>query len=257
MRWSAFALAVLLVIFAAFWGDAHGAVVAVTAEPYAPDEDELSVTAQKEEAVSGNETPRVLIYHTHTHEAYAQGSVRYAETGAFRTADAEFSVVRVGKELARILQEDYGIGVLHDTADYEPPKLGTAYVRSLTGLKQYMAEYPELQLCIDLHRDAYSKGLTRNVDGQYAPLMLVVGNGVGFSTTWDWEKNQTLAQNITDALNLEISGLCRKLRVKNGRYNQHISSGCILVEVGHNENTLQEALTSMVPLAKVLAGMIS
>ena len=77
------------------------------------------------------EKPSILIYHTHTHEAYEQVSDDpYEALEAWRTTDADHSVVRVGDELARLL-EDFGFEVTHDATDHEGSDLSTAYTRSL------------------------------------------------------------------------------------------------------------------------------
>ena len=104
---------------------------------------------------------RVYIYHTHTYEAYEMdGENKYTPTETWRTADHDFNMVRVGAELAARLREA-GIFVQHDTTDYEPPRLSTAYSRSLVGLQKAAEEGYDLY--IDLHRDSYSKGNGANV----------------------------------------------------------------------------------------------
>jgi stage II sporulation protein P len=205
--------------------------------------------------------PQVMIYHTHSHEAYEKGNLNYKETGQWRTADTRYNIIRVGSELTQILQNQYGLSVLHDTTDHEPPKLGTAYTRSLKTLSAAAKANPSLKVFIDLHRDAYSKGMTRfvEIDGkEVAQIMLVIGTGEGssgngFSEKPDWEKNYQLADQITKGLQEIHPDLARAIRVKTGRYNQHISTGCILIEAGHNENTLEQVLNAMPYLAKVLA----
>ena len=95
---------------------------------------------------------KVYLYHTHTYEAYEMdGENRYTPTETWRTADHRYNVVRVGEELAARLREA-GIYVTHDTTDYEPPRLSTAYSRSLEGIKKAAEEGYDLY--IDLHRDS-------------------------------------------------------------------------------------------------------
>jgi hypothetical protein len=102
---------------------------------------------------------RILIYHTHTNEAYrkAPGDT-YQETEAWRTADQSHSVVRVGEVLVELL-EDRGFDVIHEVTNHEPPDLGTAYERSLKTIEGYPKNF---DLYIDLHRDAYTRGLQDN-----------------------------------------------------------------------------------------------
>ena len=192
--------------------------------------------------------PTVLIYHTHTHEAYEQ--VRddpYEAVEAWRTTDNSHSVVRVGQELAHCL-EARGFEVTHDVTDHENDTLSTAYTRSLNTLKRYEAPF---DLYIDLHRDAYIKGMKlRYTDAQgnaYAQPMLLIGNGNGFDEKPFYTENLAFAKNLTERLNALMPGLCKDVLVKDGRYNQHIGVFSVLIEVGHNKNTLREALNT-VPL---------
>lgn len=200
--------------------------------------------------------PRVLIYHTHTHEAYSQAEDDpYEETEAFRTADPAHSVVRVGEALGSLL-EQYGFLVTHDTTDHEPPKLSTAYARSLATLEGYEEEF---DLYIDLHRDAYNSTMAEcaHFGGQeLAQLMVLIGNGGDYEIKPDYEANLSFARRLTDCINKKAPGVCREVMVKNGRYNQHIGTPAILVEVGHNENTLQQALSSMPVLADALKAVL-
>ena len=95
---------------------------------------------------------RVYIYHTHTYEAYEPDAEnRYQQTEAWRTADERYNIVRVGEELARHLRAA-GIEVNHNTTAYEPPRLSTAYSRSLEGITRAAEEGYDLY--IDLHRDS-------------------------------------------------------------------------------------------------------
>lgn len=198
------------------------------------------------------ECPRVLIYHTHTHEAYIQTeSDPYEETEVFRTADPAHSIVRVGEALAGLLRQ-YGFTVVHDTTDHEPPKLSTAYARSLTTLESYEESF---DIYIDLHRDAYNDSMAScaHFGGQeVAQLMVLIGNGGDYEVKPDFEANLSFARRLTDCINQKAPGVCRDVMVKNGRYNQHIGTPAVLIEVGHNENTLQQALSAMPVLADAI-----
>ena len=194
----------------------------------------------------------ILIYHTHTHEAYAQDSSDpYEAIETWRTADEEHSVVRVGSALASLLT-DLGYRVIHDKTDHEQDSIDDAYLRSLETLKGYQESF---DLRIDLHRDAYVDGLQNSLEGSdgqsYAQLMLLVGRGDQYPENErpPYEENLAFAQRLTNELNARIPGICRNVTVKSGRYNQHTDKRCILVEVGHNLNTLDEALASIPCLA--------
>ena len=198
---------------------------------------------------------RVLIYHTHTHEAYRKlADDAYVETAAWRTKDNRHNVVFVGERLAEELTAR-GFEVIHDVTDHELESLGTAYTRSLETMRKYLGD---ADVFIDLHRDAYSENGSGNpksvsVNGaDTARLMFLVGNGVGFTEKPYYAENFELATILTARVNALADGLCRPVMVKDGRYNQHVSPRALLIEVGHNENTLDEALNAMPYLADAM-----
>ena len=209
---------------------------------------------------------RILIYHTHTYEAYepTEGNT-YVQTEKWRTMDSECNVVRVGEELSQLLKAA-GFEVFHDTAAYEPPALSTSYARSLKMLEDSLARGEKYDLYIDLHRDAYTASMANQNtvqvgDMRLARLMMLIGKGtgqtgVGYDVKPEWEKNYELAQNITDSLNQQVQGICKPINLKTGRFNQHIASCCILVEVGNNKNTLEEALAAMPYLADAIRDVL-
>lgn len=201
------------------------------------------------------DAPSILIYHTHTHEAYAQDSDDpYEAVETWRTTDAEHSVVRVGTALAEALTE-LGYRVIHDTTDHEQDALSSAYLRSLETLESYEESF---DLRIDLHRDAYVDGLQTCLmddDGrEYAQTMLLVGRGDAYTGDEKppYDENLAFAQLLTNEMNARIPGICRNVTVKKGRYNQHTDKRCILVEVGHNLNTLEQALATVPCLSEAI-----
>ena len=202
----------------------------------------------------------IVIYHTHTTEAYfPTESSPYRQTSRWRTADSERSVVAVGERLKTILERDYGFSVIHDTTDHEPPKLATAYERSEQTMRAYREQYPSIEVFIDLHRDAYGSEPKEPTDfvtvngEQLARLMFVVGHGEAYEDKPFYETNRRFAERITDYLADVDPNLVRPIREKTGRYNQHIGAYCLLVEVGHNANTLEQALASVPYLAEGIA----
>lgn len=197
---------------------------------------------------------RVFIYHTHTFESYdpSDGNT-YQSTEKWRTADADYNMIRVGAELKKQL-ESAGIYVTHDVTDYEPPKLSTAYSRSLEGVRKAAEEGYDLY--IDLHRDAYLAGNgpnTMELDGEkMARVLFLIGQGASFDGAEkpDWEGNHQAAKWISDEMNAEISGISRGVSLKSGRYNQHAATPSILIEMGNNQNTLTEVLRTVPILSR-------
>ena len=200
--------------------------------------------------------PKILIYHTHSTEAYtATASSPYVQTGSFRTADPSKSVLAVGEALAQRLRIQYGFSVIHDTTDHEPPSLKTAYERSEKTMRRYLEKHPSLILFIDIHRDASSdeKDYVMVDETPTARLMCVVGQGIKYADKPDFDRNFALATSLTDNLRHIDKRLARDVRVKTGRYNQHIGQLSLLIEVGHNANTLEQALHAVPSLAESLA----
>ena len=211
----------------------------------------------------GTKGPQILIYHTHTLEAYRQiEGKEYVEAGAWRTNDEDNSVLAVGEVLKKEL-ESYGYTVLHDKTNHEPPSLKTAYSRSLETMEKYAKEYPSLQVYIDLHRDAYNdveagKKDFVTVNGEEcARMMFVVGTGEKYDVKPNYESNYKLALAVTNELENICKGITRPIRVKTGRYNQQVSDMCLLIEVGHNANSLEQAKNAAKYAALALSRVIA
>jgi stage II sporulation protein P len=206
---------------------------------------------------------RVLIYHTHTYEAYTPTEkYPYEPTKDTRTKDNQYNVVRVGEELATLLSAA-GFEVVHDTTAYEPPVLSTSYTRSLNMLEESIGRGEKYDLYIDLHRDAGGENNIVQVgDQRIARMMILIGNGAGvtsagFDVRPDWEKNLAIAQAITNELNGQVPELCRPVKVTKNRYNQHVAPQCILIEAGNDRNTLEEVLASVPYLSDAIKAVLT
>ena len=214
-------------------------------------------------ALSKDEGPQVLILHTHGSEAYTMPpGLEYEPTSECRTTDCTCNVVRVGDELAGVL-EAAGLTVVHDTTLHDYPEYSGAYDRSLTTAKAYLEQYPSIQFILDVHRDAISDGnggmykVVSDVAGQNAAqLSFVVGTDGGGLEHPLWQENLKLAAAITQCLAEDYPTLMRPITVRNSRYNQHVTTGTLLVEVGAAGNSLDEALLSARLLGNALAEVI-
>ena len=220
----------------------------------------IEVISDTPEPSSAAPAQTILIYHTHTHEAYAQDpSDPYTAVEAWRTDDAQHSVVRVGQALADALTS-LGNHVIHDVTDNEQDDLSSSYVRALKMLEGYDEDF---DLVIDLHRDAYADGLPIGVEAadgtSCAQIMLLVGRGDNYPEDQraDYASNLAFAQRITGEINAAFPGLCRNVNVKRGRHNQHIGKHAMLVELGHNQNTLEQALNAVPYLASAIHTVLS
>lgn len=205
------------------------------------------------------DAPTILIYHTHTTEAYFPTPEHaYTQSGAWRTKDSAHNVTAVGSALADALTR-YGFSVLHDTTNHEPPKLSSAYSRSEETMRRALADFPGILLMIDVHRDAFGGEPTEPCDAvtlygtECARIMCVVGKGEDYADKPYFDSNYALAARVTAHLIDLHPDLARPVRVKKGRYNQHVLPHCLLIEVGHNGNTLEQALASVPYLADAIA----
>ncbi|MBR4038907.1 MAG: stage II sporulation protein P [Clostridia bacterium] len=226
----------------------------------------IEVIAQAETDAESEDAayrPRILLYHTHTWEAYEMtDDTQYVPTETWRTKDERYNMVRIGEELDRCLSE-LGFTVVHDKTAFEPPNLSSAYTRSLEMLRTRLSSGEQYDYIFDIHRDAYSgpyNGANAVQNGEHgiAYVMMLVGKGTGatnsgFDERPDWPKNLDLAQRITDSMNAQVNGVSREVKIKSGRFNQHVSAGALLIEVGNNRNTLDEALAACPVIARAIA----
>lgn len=205
-------------------------------------------TAEVTISMETSSAPQILIVHTHGTEAYTpDGTDVYTESDNSRTVNNEYNVVRIGNEMEQVFT-DMGLTVIHDETLYDYPAYTGAYDRSAKGVAEYLAEYPSIKIVLDVHRDALIgedgtvyKAVTE-IDGvQAAQVMMVMGSSEGGEHP-NWQQNLTLALKIQKQLNAIDPTLARPITLRSSRYNQQLSSGSLLVEVGSNGNTLQEAI---------------
>ena len=196
------------------------------------------------------EGPQILIMHTHGTEAYTMADGDdYTPSDTARTTDENYNMIRVGEEIKAVFEE-MGLSVIHDTSLYDYPSYTGSYARSLKGIQSYLEEYPTISVVLDVHRDALigADGTAYKVtdtleDGEtVAQVMLVVGSNDGGLEHSNWEDNLTLAAHIQAAMLALHPGFPRPVNLRSQRFNQHMTSGSLLVEVGTSGNTLQEAL---------------
>lgn len=206
------------------------------------------------------EKPCVLIVHTHTTESY-KNTGQYKESDEYRTLDEKHNLIAVGEHLTRIL-EAAGISVIHDKTVHDYPSYSAAYTRARETILGHLAKNPQISLVIDLHRDAVAgsdgqqKALTATYNGKKtAMLEIVVGTEAGGQSHPDWEKNGALAVKLQTVLEEEAPGLCRPVLFRTSRYNQDLTPGSLIVEVGAAGNTQQEAFNGVEVLAKAIIQM--
>lgn len=213
--------------------------------------------------LSEEEGPQILIVHTHGSEAYTMPpGEEYEASSECRTTDCNYNVVRVGDEIAAALEEA-GISVIHDATLHDYPQYSGAYDRSLATINSYLEQYPSISFVLDIHRDAISDGegnmykVVSNVAGVNAAQMtFVIGTDGGGLEHPNWRENLKLAAAVQQNLLDDYPTLMRPITVRNSRYNQHVTTGSLLVEMGAAGNSLDEALLSGRLLGQALAETI-
>lgn len=212
-------------------------------------------------SIEKTEEPQILIYHTHSQEEFADS----------RAGVAEDTVIGVGEYLAAILREQYGYNVYHDTTAYDvvdgAVDRNEAYNYAAEGVSAILEQYPSIEVVIDLHRDGVNDDvhLVTEVNGKPTAQVMFV-NGIS-KTSWQGQisylENPYIKDNLAFSLMLQLKAeayypeYTRRIMIKAYRYNMHFRGRSLLVEVGAQTNTLQEAKNAMEPLAVILHETLS
>jgi stage II sporulation protein P len=196
--------------------------------------------------------PQVLIIHTHGSESFLPDERDfYIPTDIERTEDTRYNVVRLGKEMAGRLEE-LGLTVLHDRNIYDYPTYSGSYGRSLRAIESAIKEHPGIQVVIDIHRDSIStrdgtifKTVCETAYGKTAQMMFVVGtNGTGLPHE-GWRDNLAFAAQVQSRILAKYPTAMRPIHLRKERFNQHATTGSLILEVGTAANSLTEALRAV------------
>lgn len=199
------------------------------------------------------EGPQILIYHTHSQEAFADSV----------PGDDSTTIIGVGENLAEILRNQYGYEVLHHTGKYDVETRDNAYSRALPEIQKILEENPSIQVVIDLHRDGIadeSNKLMVDLDGRpTAQFMFFNGVSCGKKTgNIDYLYNPNLMDNLAFSFQMKKAaeeyypGLTRKNYINAYRYNMHLCGRTTLIELGAQNNTVEEAMNACDPIAHIL-----
>ena len=201
------------------------------------------------------EEPTVLILHTHTTESYTRQGEDYKETSAWRTLDPAYNMLAIGALVAEIL-EDAGIQVIRAEDLHDYPSYSGSYIRSRQSIRDMLKEYPSIRLVLDLHRDAAGEGgkqlrtLAKVEDKDSAQLMVVIG-----TNHENYEENLSLGLKLHVQLENQNPGIMRPLQLRTQRFNQDLSNGALLIEVGAAGNNHREAKLAAQQLAKAIVAL--
>jgi len=208
--------------------------------------------------------PHVLIVHTHGSESYfPSGKYTYTQDDVERTQDKRYNVIRVGDEIEKILKEN-GISVVHDRNIYDSPSYNGSYTRTLDAISAQMQKTPSIKVVLDIHRDAMTTAAgvkyktSATVNGKpSAQLMLVMSTGESGLPHPNWQENLKFAVKLQCQIVNKYPGLMRPINLRTERFNMHVTTGSMLVEVGTSANSMDEALTAIRPFSEELARLLN
>lgn len=199
----------------------------------------------------------IVLFHTHSCESYTSSpNYTYTPTGTFRTTDLNYTVVRVGTELENNLKQ-YNYNVVHSKDYHDYPAYNGSYTRSLATVENILKQTPS-DIIIDVHRDAvgsrsdYAPTVKIGDTDEAAQIMFVIGTNNGGLWHPNWNQNLKFAIKIQEKAEEMYPGLFKPIMLTKSRYNQHTGKYANIIEVGATGNTLDQCLTSMKYLAKVM-----
>lgn len=201
--------------------------------------------------------PQILIYHTHSQEAFANSV----------PGDESTSIVGVGNYLSEILSTEYGYEVLHHKGTYDVDTRDDAYAKSLPDIEKVLAENPSIQVIIDLHRDSMPEEtrLVMDLDGRPTARFMFF-NGLSRTRKTGniaYLYNENQEDNLAFSFQMQLRaaeyypGLTRKIYLKGYRYNMHLRPRTTLIELGAQNNTVEEAMNACDPLAHIIHMVLS
>ncbi len=201
--------------------------------------------------------PQILVYHTHSQETYIDSD----------SSDTNTTIMGVGEHLCKILREEYGFNVIHHTGEYDVESRDYAYSNAMIGLEKVLEENPSIEVIIDLHRDEVNqdtKLLTAIQDIPMAKFMFF--NGLSYTRelgVLESLPNPYVQDNLSFAFQMQMAaeqyypGLTRRIYLKGYRYNLHYRPKSLLVELGAQTNTVEEAMNSCYPLAHIISMVLN
>lgn len=200
-----------------------------------------------------NSDTNFLIFHTHTSETYTIEKEKY--TDFYRTEDEKYNISSVGDALRKALSNK-GYKCLHNKTVHDYPSYNGAYKASLATVENLM-KTQKYDFVIDIHRDAISSNYnyrpTVEINGEsVAKLMFVIGTNSSGLKHDNWLENLKLAIMIQNRAEEMYPGLFREINLSKSRYNQHVSTGAMILEVGATGNSLEEAQNAMKYFAEVI-----
>lgn len=211
-------------------------------------EEQMSIPTDIKLSLSSEE-PQVLIMHTHASESYLiDDSGYYDNAYTSRTTDASQSVVAVGQRIAERLAEN-GICVIHDGTLHDYPYYNGAYDRARETVTQILDAYPSIKVVLDIHRDGIEESdgtrvaAVTEINGrEAAQVMIISAASDGYYYVPNYLENFRFACLLQNSMETANPGITRPILFQYCQYNQHLTTGSLLIEIGSHGNTLEQAL---------------
>lgn len=209
-----------------------------------------------------SDQPQVLIYHTHTTESFEPYTRDYYDKSfSCKTTDAKKNMIRIGNAICKQLEKN-GIKTVHSTTIHDYPDYNSAYDLSYNTVSKILKKYPSIKVVLDIHRDAIEKenGLRLSpiteVNGKRAAQLMIIScadYADGSMGMPNYLANLTFACSLQSQIETDYPGLDRPILFDYRNYNQSLSTGALLVEVGSHGNSLDEAIYTGKLLGKSLS----
>lgn len=196
-----------------------------------------------------SDDPQVLIMHTHACESYLTGEGSYQdESYTCRTTDSTQSVVAVGQKIAEKLAGN-GICVIHDGTLHDYPLYNGSYDRAEETVTALLEKYPSIKVVLDVHRDGIVESdgtpvaaVTEINSRKAAQVMIISAASDGYYHVPNYLENFHFACELQQQMESDNQGITRPILLEYCQYNQHLTTGSLLLEIGAQGNTLEQAL---------------
>ena len=196
--------------------------------------------------------PQILIMHTHATEDYRlSAGLWYRPGDGARSTDRSINMCAVGRVMADTLNAA-GLNTLHDETLNDYPSYTGSYANSRAVVQQYLEKYPSIKIVLDVHRDAIeTESGTRmapvwagsGAGEQAAQVMIICGCDNGGSVRLPgWRQNLRFAAAWERSMEGMYPGFTRPVLFSYRFYNQDLTTGSLLIEIGGHGNNLNEAL---------------
>ncbi len=210
-------------------------------------------------AEKNSDNPQILIMHTHATESYVPtADMPFNPNYAYRNTDTNLNMVAVGKVMTDTLNK-LGYNTIQDSTLHDYPSYNGSYDKSKETVKKYLEKYPSIKIVLDIHRDAVERSgtiisPTVTLDGtKYAQIMIISGADNGYMNMPNYKENLKFATTVQNQISKTYPNLARPILFDYRNYNQQLTTGSILVEIGTHGSTLSQAKNSGRAFAECLA----